>query len=217
MYSHWEKIADQQEKDFRAASLRDLISPYLDSTKNVLDLGCGTCDFTIDLLKKGYNIESVDISPEMLQIGKKILEKSNFSTEKIICSSIEELVSSRSNKYDQIICLDVLEHTEDDLYQLQQIYQLLKPGGRLFFTVPALSSLYGPKDEAVGHYRRYDRQPLLQLFWRAGFDIHKVRFWNYIGVPITWISVNILHTRVKESFRYKNDWKSKITQFILKQ
>src|SRR5690606_29691055 len=54
-----------------------------------------------------------------------------------------------------IFTLDVLEHLPDDVAVLSQFREALPPGGKVYIKVPALSWLYGPVDEASGHFRRY--------------------------------------------------------------
>ena len=56
-------------------------------------------------------------------------------------------------KFDVVICLEVLEHVEDDCALLKD---LLKHGKRLLISVPAKQKLFDASDEAVGHYRRYE-------------------------------------------------------------
>jgi predicted SAM-dependent methyltransferase len=109
----------------------------------------------------------------------------------------------------------VIEHIKNDKLALKNIYKILKPGGTLFLTVPALQKLYGKKDEEVGHYRRYDKKQLTSLLKGAGFQIKMIRYWNLIGVPAVWVSNKIFKTKVSESFRYKENLKNKIIQRIL--
>ena len=43
--------------------------------------------------------------------------------------------------FDVVLALDVLEHLDDDLWGLQEAARIVKPGGLLLITVPALPSL----------------------------------------------------------------------------
>ncbi len=63
--------------------------------------------------------------------------------------------------FDTILYIDVLEHIEDDKSELARAVRLLRPGGRLIVLAPAYQALYSPFDEAIGHYRRYDRKSLI--------------------------------------------------------
>lgn len=219
LYKHWEQIAKQQEDDFRLSALRELIirSGLIKRHHKILDLGCGTCDLTAALLSTKYNVTSVDISNEMLLIGKHILKQKGLPTNKVFRADIKSFSKSHRNTYDIIICLDVIEHIENDIDALMSINYLLKPGGILILTVPALSYLYGPKDEAIGHYRRYNRNDVFLKLTSAGFFVSKIRFWNFIGVFPTFISVKLLNKRLDENFRYDKSFGKIILQKLLKQ
>jgi hypothetical protein len=78
----------------------------------------------------------------------------------------------------------------------------LAPGGTLLITVPAVSKLYGPKDVAIGHYRRYDKDQLAGLLQREGLELQSLRWWNLIGVPAVWLTGRVLNRRLGEGFRY---------------
>ena len=61
---------------------------------------------------------------------------------------------------DTIVCLNVLEHVEDDRGALRRLHAALAPGGRLLLLVPAHEWLYGAIDRAIDHHRRYERAGL---------------------------------------------------------
>src|SRR3972149_2771725 len=63
----------------------------------------------------------------------------------------------RSAQFDAVICVDVLEHLEDDRAGLADIYRVLKPGGRVLVTVPAFQSLWSRRDVQLPPKRRYRR------------------------------------------------------------
>ncbi len=63
-------------------------------------------------------------------------------------------------RFDTILYIDVLEHIEDDRGELTKALAHLQPGGRIVILAPAHQTLFSPFDEAVGHFRRYDRRSL---------------------------------------------------------
>jgi SAM-dependent methyltransferase len=71
------------------------------------------------------------------------------------------ICSVAARLFDTILYIDVLEHIEDDKSELARAARLLRPGGRLIVLAPAYQALYSPFDEAIGHYRRYDRRTLV--------------------------------------------------------
>lgn len=94
--------------------------------------------------------------------------------------------------HDTIICLNVLEHVEDDARSLEEMLRLLAPGGRLLLLVPALPGIYGTLDRALGHYRRYGRRDLERRMTRAGFRVAHTEYFNLAGIPGWWFTGRVL-------------------------
>lgn len=76
---------------------------------------------------------------------------------------------------------DVVEHMEDDAAFLGSIRTLMKPGGRVYATVPAYPCLWSVEDGAAGHFRRYRATAIGNVLEAAGF---KVEFSSYIFRPL---------------------------------
>ena len=72
--------------------------------------------------------------------------------------------------FDLITCLDVIEHTPDDVLTLTELRAWLKPGGWLLVTVPAYQALWSRHDVANHHYRRY-RRGTLRAAAEAGWEV----------------------------------------------
>ena len=97
-----------------------------------------------------------------------------------------------TNTFDAVMCTQVLEHVPEPLRVLQEIARVLKPGGRLFLTVPqSWHQHQKPHD-----YYRYTSFGLRYLFGRAGlqpqsiepmggyfwflaFQFHNINFWLF--------------------------------------
>lgn len=73
--------------------------------------------------------------------------------------------------FDAIVLLNVLEHIEDDLRAMDQLYRLLKPGGVGIIEVPAGPHLYDGYDKALMHFRRYAMPDLVAKLEGAGFAV----------------------------------------------
>jgi hypothetical protein len=91
-----------------------------------------------------------------------------------------------SAPFDGLLALEVLEHVADDLSALTEWRSWVRPGGFLLLTVPAHMKNWTYADEAGGHYRRYERQGLIQLAGQAGLRVRRI--WNY-GFPVTAITI----------------------------
>lgn len=98
----------------------------------------------------------------------------------------------RAHGVRSIFTLDVLEHLPDDVGALRQFHAALPAGGMLYIKVPALPWLYGPVDEASGHYRRYTRASLRRAVQAAGFSVQRCRYMNLAGVAPYFLKSRIL-------------------------
>ncbi len=78
--------------------------------------------------------------------------------------------------YDLVLMLDVLEHIEEDREALESARALLRPGGILLLTVPALPWLWSRHDEANAHFRRYRPGGLRDVLVGAGFAVESARY-----------------------------------------
>ena len=95
-------------------------------------------------------------------------------------------------RFDTIICLNVLEHVDDDSGSLAAIRGMLAPGGRLVLLVPALAALFGTMDRALGHHRRYNRRALAGLLRATGYAVTHIEYFNLAGVPGWWFVGRVL-------------------------
>jgi SAM-dependent methyltransferase len=90
--------------------------------------------------------------------------------------------------FDLVCAFEVLEHLEHDVEELKRWRRLLHPGGHVLVSVPAHRSRFGPADEAVGHYRRYDRGDLNSLLTRAGLEVLWIEAWGLgLGHLLEWL------------------------------
>ncbi len=102
----------------------------------------------------------------------------------------------KHEQIDSIVCMNVLEHIEEDRDTLTDFASVLDPGGRLVLLVPAMPSLYGTLDQALLHFRRYDKAGLHQLVTDCGFEVRDIRFLNRLGVAGWWLNSRVLKRRV---------------------
>lgn len=94
-----------------------------------------------------------------------------------------------------IFSLDVLEHLADDVAVLRQFHAALPSGGRIYIKVPSLPALYGPVDEASGHYRRYTTGSLREAVAKAGFTVERCHYMNFVGVAPYFVKSRLLKRR----------------------
>jgi len=89
-----------------------------------------------------------------------------------------ETLPLAENSFDLVLALDVLEHLDDDAAGLREAARLVKPGGLLLVTVPALPSLWGGQDVVSHHRRRYVNRTLRDVFIRAGLPEPRTTYFN---------------------------------------
>jgi SAM-dependent methyltransferase len=105
---------------------------------------------------------------------------------------------------DTIVCLNVLEHIQDDHGALLGMRSALEDGGRVIILVPEGQSIFGSLDEELGHWRRYSEQQLRHCLTEAGFEVEAVLRFNRISRPGWWINGKILKKRTISQFQLKN-------------
>jgi SAM-dependent methyltransferase len=89
---------------------------------------------------------------------------------------------------DSIICVNVLEHLEDDVQALKNMRERVGPGGLLVTLVPAYPWLFNSMDEAVGHFRRYRKGELESKLGASGWEVLETYRFNPFGVPGWFVS-----------------------------
>lgn len=166
---------------------------------DILEVGCGIGNFTKTLLKFG-NIWSIDIDDAYIKHAKKHVQ----NKAQIGFGNIEKGVYFfGKEQFDSIVCLNVLEHIKDDNKSLNNIYNLLKPGGHLILLVPAHPNLYGSIDKAIGHYRRYRKGKIVRLFEKNNFKIILLKKINFLGALGWWFSGKILRNKKVDEEKLK--------------
>jgi SAM-dependent methyltransferase len=99
----------------------------------------------------------------------------------VICARLED-IGFAPESIDAAGLFDVLEHIENEASALHQVRTILKPGGRLFVTVPAYSFLHSADDIAAGHFRRYTLASLSNALRSAGFRLEN-RTYMFAPLP----------------------------------
>jgi SAM-dependent methyltransferase len=139
------------------------------SPHKVLDAGCGT-GHNAGFLQNGSLYIGCDAVFEALQFCRR------NERPHLVQSSLTQL-GFKDESFDLILCLDVLEHVDDDRQALLELKRLLAQGGTMVLGVPAWRRLYGPHDVSLSHMRRYNPRDLQTLIHDCGLRCERRLFW----------------------------------------
>src|ERR1700757_249915 len=158
----------------RRRLLRDALAQSLRDKREarVLDFGC-SADLNL-LDSPGVRVLNAHFSLPVLAFRQ--IE----GGQDLICTAPEELAFC-SNGFDAVLGGDVLQTVPDDQLALRELRRVLKDGATLCLTVPAYPSLWGEKDEARGHHRRYTSSELRRKLNNAGFEVTRVSYVVAVG------------------------------------
>jgi SAM-dependent methyltransferase len=165
--------------------------------RRVLEIGAGFGNITRHLRGRELLVAS-DLDPVALEHLKGTFREDRsvrvasyeFPLTPAARSEIRDL------RIDSIVCLNVLEHIEDDRGTLANMFEVLQPEGRLVLLVPAFARLFGTLDTHLRHFRRYEKDELDTKLRAAGFVIEDLRFVNRPGILGWWLNGKVLRRRV---------------------
>jgi SAM-dependent methyltransferase len=160
--------------------------------RRILEVGCGHGNLT-EYLLAAADVVATDLDDVALQRTRATM--SGYDNLEIhrwdMLDPLPPLLPGPP--VDSIVCLNVLEHIEDEHGALVNARRILDPSrGRLILLVPAHPALYGPIDEKLGHFRRYTRKTLRAALERAGFRIESLQWLNMLGIPGWWLNARVL-------------------------
>jgi len=169
------------------------IRPFLGG--RILEVGAGIGNITRRLLDRECVIAS-DVSEDHLNMIRKRLVESDRL--RIVVFDLNSCDSSRfrGEKLDTVLCLNVLEHVENDSAALRCFFEIIEPGGRLILLSPACKVLYSNMDAGLDHCRRYSRGELVRKIQDAGFTLELVRFFNLLGAVGWFVNGKILRRKM---------------------
>lgn len=144
----------------------------------LLDAGSGKGEYAFALARQfpELSVTAVEMDGGKVRRGSRIAERLGLTRVTFVEADLTSL--EWRGEFDVAICLDVLEHVDDDEGALRAIREALRPGGHLILHVP------GPEEPRVrmdeGHLRHgYSNEVMRAMLSRAGFDVERMR--NPIG------------------------------------
>lgn len=167
--------------------LEHTVSRFPSSSPRLVDIGCGT-GANLSMLRDSVGPEGsvvgLDFSPLALAHAREELRLvPNLS----LSQGDALLLPLRDECADCVTMLDVLEHLCDDGRALREVARVLKPGGALILTVPAYGHLWSAHDEALHHFRRYEKHQLGARLREAGLRVEKLSFAMSLLPPAAYV------------------------------
>ncbi len=147
---------------------------------DVCEVGCGTGNITQFLLNRERVVGIEPFIPSLEKARRRFAKHVNVEFANCrLDDSPNELVPAES--FDTVLCMNVLEHIEDDVDSLRRMRRLCRGNGSVVTLVPAHMSVFGGLDRAAGHFRRYNRRSLGRAFEQAGLIVTHSFYMNALG------------------------------------
>ncbi|HOS14180.1 MAG TPA: class I SAM-dependent methyltransferase [Smithella sp.] len=150
---------------------------------NVLEVGAGIGNLTDFILSKN-KLTLIDIHQPYVDYLKAKYSFCDSAAFTVLQTDIQNIQSSPVSgmTFDTVICLNILEHLENDRTAVENMSHLLQPKGKLIILVPALKTLYGSMDISFDHRRRYNKKDLRSLIQDQNLDVLKLYYMNFPGM-----------------------------------
>jgi SAM-dependent methyltransferase len=173
-HKEFELMLKDEQSHWWYKARRKVVANYLNkyfqgrARAMILDIA-SACGANFVNYKKYGTVYGVDISEESIAFCR------SKGINRIARSDVQTL-PFRNGAFEIVIALDALEHFEDDIKALSEIKRVIKPGGILIITAPAMNILWSQHDRAFHHIRRYSSGELCKKLKGSGFIIEFITY-----------------------------------------
>ena len=179
-----EATARAERDHFWFHGFRRFVQPWLAhatrglADPRILDCGCGT-GHNLAMLRQYGHAWGIDITWSGLAYAHDMGERG------VARASAARLPFS-TGQFDLVTSFDVLYALEDEIEReaLNEMYRVLRPGGQVLINVAAMKILTGNHSVLSGEIRRYSRQQLRARLRRAGFEVERITYTNFLLLPL---------------------------------
>ncbi|WP_204346117.1 methyltransferase [Psychroserpens algicola] len=152
----------------------------------VLEIGSGIGNISTFFMDDQFEIMLTDIRKGYCEKLEATFQQNPYflGTEimDLTDAEFDHKFAAHLGTYDTVFALNVVEHIYDDELALNNCKKLLKTGGQLIILVPSYQKLYNGFDKELGHYRRYTKSLLSEVFSKNAFQIIHKQYFNFIGI-----------------------------------
>jgi len=136
--------------------------------RTVLDVGCGNGRLASELAARGFRVTGIDQPGENRPDSPNSLE--------LIERDLDQGLPPLYQKFDYVICADILEHLRDPASLLQELRGVTAPQGRLIASLPNSGNIYFRAQVALGRFPQHDQG----LFDRTHLHFYTWAGWNQL-------------------------------------
>ncbi len=169
----WDKLAGgydkNTEKKYSDANLKTLNASfgYCTAENRVLDFGCGTGVFTLEMAEKVKEVAALDTSAKMLEIARSKADASNIGNIKWLQSSVLD-VDFVPETFDIVTAFNILLYLPNKEDCLIKLRELLKPGGVFISVTDCLGEKAPFHNKAALLLSRLGLFPYIEAFTTDG-------------------------------------------------
>ncbi len=168
----------------------------------LIDAGMGTGTWVVEMAAR-CRVIGIDDHNESLALAAPRAETAHARAMKSTLDRVDLPTAAAT----VVTLMDVLEHVDDDAGAMREMIRLVRPGGLLVVTVPALPWLWSDWDVAMHHRRRYTRCELLRTLQQPGVTMLRCAYFNTAMLPL--IAFVRLYRRIRpagEGTERSEDW-----------
>lgn len=155
----------------------------------IIELGCGAGCVTAHLSRCGYDVVGVDGQRSQLALASQRAPQARFWLHDLRLGT--RAIPERS--FDVCGLFDVVEHLDQPTHALHDASELVRAGGLIVGTVPALRWLWSRVDEQAGHRTRFERAELRKMLEQVPdtAPVEVVSFGHAL-VPLMWLQRKLI-------------------------
>ncbi|MBN1823318.1 MAG: class I SAM-dependent methyltransferase [Endomicrobiales bacterium] len=177
----------------------DTIGSYLG--RRVIEIGPGYGSMAERIVPRSERYAGLDISADVIEHLKEKFggEKHASFRQGSLAGNADPNLEKElvGGGYDTVFMMNVLEHIEDMAGFLKAVGRCA-PKARVVILAPAGKMLYGSIDREAGHFLRFEKKDVAELFSKAGITGEKVFYFNFFGAIGWFVANRIMGVRIHD-------------------